>query len=79
MAGAKLPLEKNMIDRQTLDANPPRTAGVASQAELAAFFGAEEWAAAKSAPVTHEEVWYALRGIKGSLSDAISEMRREGR
>jgi predicted DNA-binding antitoxin AbrB/MazE fold protein len=49
----------------------------ATDAELAAFFGKDEWEAAKDDPVTHEEAQRALSAITGSLSDTVIALREE--
>jgi predicted DNA-binding antitoxin AbrB/MazE fold protein len=49
----------------------------ATQEEIAAYFSAEDWEAAKKDAISLPEVRIALSGIHGSLADAVIASRDE--
>jgi predicted DNA-binding antitoxin AbrB/MazE fold protein len=54
---------------------------IATEPELdcdaSAYFDLQEWEAAKTDPITREEVWQATASIRGSLADAVIASREE--
>lgn len=77
--GALHPLEPLALDelQQVSIAIETPENGFASDSELAAFFSPEEWEAAATDPITHEDVHRALSTMQGTLSEAVIAQRED--